>query len=406
VKPDQEFWDWLWEDDEEVAPPPPQPGRGAAVGTVSSKPEEAPPRAEEHAVVPSRVRRSARRRSTRRAKLLTLVGAMVAAGVIVTVAVVVSRVSDPSVGSGSGSAPVFGDQRVVAWAVWDDKAGERPFVAVLASGGGRQPVAVAVPGNTVVSIPGRSLGTVDQAADDGDLGVVAATVENILGVQVDNGWGTDMGTFRRLVDSLGGIRAGFEELDGAGTAAYLRDSPAIERAIRWQEVLAGLLDAIGAAPEVLGELPDEVAPPEDVRPVFGAGPRDVVILPVEDVGAGLADLDEDALRDLVDERFVATGSEEKVRLVVLNGNGTPGIGTEVARLLVPEGFELVASTNADAFDQEETVVVASSIEFLDDARRAQQLLGVGEVRLGRPSGLAEVLVVVGKDFTMDDPGGP
>jgi hypothetical protein len=407
MKPDQEFWDWLWEDDEEVAPPPPQAGRGGAVGTVSpGGPEETQSRAEAPAVVPSRVRRSARRRSTRRARLLTVLGATVAAGAIATVVVVLSRVSGPSTGPGSGSVPLLGDQRVVAWAVWDEKAGERPFVAVLASGGGRQPVAVAVPGNTVVSIPGRSLGTVDQAADDGDVAVVAATVENILGVQVDDGWGIDMGTFRRLVDALGGIRAGFEELDGAGTAAYLRDSPAIERAIRWQEVLAGLLGAIEAAPNVLGELPDEVGPPEDVRPVLSAGSRDVLILPVEDVGAGLADLDEDALQELVDERFVATGSEEKVRLVVLNGNGTPGIGTEVARLLVPEGFELVASTNADAFDQEETVVVASSIEFLDDAQRAQQLLGVGEVRLGRPSGLADVLVVVGKDFTMDDPGGP
>jgi hypothetical protein len=408
VKADQEFWDWLWEDDDDESAPPPlrQGPQTALEGVPPGRQGEAGGRAEQAATEPSRVRRSTRRRTARRARFLTVLGVLVAAGAVVTAAVLASRVSDPSTGPGFGSVPARGDQRVIAWTVWDDQVREKPFVAVLATGGGREPIAVAVPGNTVVSIPGRSLGTVDEAADDGDVAVVAATVENILGVQVDDGWGIDMGTLRRLVDGLGGIRAGFEDLDGAGTAAYLRDSPPIERPIRWQEVLGGVLEAIGEDPNVLEELPEELIPPGDIRPVFGAGSRDVLMLPVEDVGAGLADLDEAAVQDLVTERFVPTGSEEKVRLVVLNGNGTPGIGTDVARLLVPEGFRLVASTNADAFDQERTVVVASSVDFLDDARRAQRLLGVGEVLLGRPSGLADVLVVVGKDFAVDDPGGP
>jgi hypothetical protein len=144
-----------------------------------------------------------------------------------------------------------------------------------------------------------------------------------------------------------------------------------------------------------------------VWPVFTAGAREAIVLPVEDVGSGLASPDEEAVAELVEERFVPTSSEDKVRLVVLNGNGVPGIGEHVARMLVPEGFHLVANENAASFDQEETQVVATSNEFLDDAHRAQRLLGVGKVYIGlQPTYLADVFVIVGKDFKPDDAGGP
>jgi hypothetical protein len=351
--------------------------------------EEVP---EESAAVPDR-----RPRRPRRFRWLGLV-ALLLAGAVVAAVVLLPRGERPPGSDDETDASLLTDQRVVVWTIWDEKAGEVPFVAVMAAGGGLEPVAVAIPGNAAVSVPGHGLGTIEEVAAPGDVATVAATVENILGVRIDEAWGMEIDRIRTMVDGVGGIDAGFRHLDGAGVLAYLRDAPPVERAIRWQEVLAGLLEGLDTA--------TLAGVPADVRPAFQAGDRDVLILPVKDVGSGLASPDDPAVAKMVQERFVPTGSAEKVRLVVLNGNGTPGIGTEVARLLVPEGFELVASTNADSFDQEVTVVVASSDEYLDDAQRAQRLLGVGEVRIGRPSGLADVLVVVGKDFRIDDAGGP
>jgi hypothetical protein len=111
--------------------------------------------------------------------------------------------------------------------------------------------------------------------------------------------------------------------------------------------------------------------------------------------------------ELVAERLVPTATEDEVRLVVLNGNGIPGIGEEVARILVPNGFSLVASQNAASLDQEETRLVASSPDFVDDARRARRLLGIGRVYLsGMPTYLADVTIIVGKDFELAGAGGP
>ena len=395
---DKEFWDWLWDEDDTASPPPPRPAT-----TVTTKPRaepEAPPEPAEDGP-PVRPQRASRRRSAQRWRWVVLVGVLVLAGAATAVVFVLPRQAGrPDDGSGTG-AVVPEDQRVVSWTVWDDKPREGPFVAVLAAGGGREPVVIAVPGNAAVNIPGRNLGTIEEAADTRDAAAVAATVENVLGVRVDDAWGIEIGQLGVIVDGVGGIRAGFEQLDGRGVVTYLRDAPDVERSIRWQEVLTGLLEALEGEPESLA------IAPEQIRPVFTMGGPEAIILPVEDLGSGLARPDKEAVTELVEERFVPTGSEDKVRLVVLNGNGIPGIGEHVARMLVPEGFQLVASGNAASFDQEETRIVATSSEFRDDAHRAQRLLGVGKVYIGlQPTYLADVFVIVGKDFKPDDAGGP
>ena len=105
--------------------------------------------------------------------------------------------------------------------------------------------------------------------------------------------------------------------------------------------------------------------------------------------------------DLGRRRRVASvpAGRSVARLVVLNGNGEPGVGEEVARLLVPEGFRLVANGNAETFNLKRTQILASSEDYLDEARLARRLLGTGEVFVGGPpSGVGDVTVVVGDDF--------
>ena len=84
--------------------------------------------------------------------------------------------------------------------------------------------------------------------------------------------------------------------------------------------------------------------------------------------------------------------------MVLNGVGEPGIGEEMARILIPSGFRLMSSENANRFDDEVTTIVAASEEEIPSAERAQELLGAGQIRLGAQPQLTDVIVVVGRDF--------
>lgn len=402
---DREFWDWLWEDGETPPPPPggKAPARSPAPSAVdvderpdADEPAEPGPR-QEPAPPGGAPRRQPK--TSRPFRWVALAMVVVAAGAALAT-LVVPREGGPAGTEGDPPAVGYPGQLVVVWTLWDEKPGEAPLVAVLAAGGGKVPVAVAIPGNTEVDVPGHgSLAVLDEVAASGDLSTVVATVENMLGVRVDEGWGVDIQEIRPLVNAAGGIQAGFEDLDGEGVVEYLRDAPPVERSIRWQEVLTGLSASLAGA-----ELP---AVPEQVRPAFSAGPRDAVILPVEDIGAGLARPVASEVAELVDERFVGSGFEEKVRLVVLNGNGTPGIGEEVARRLVPKGFQVVASENLESFDQKHTAIVATSRDHLDAAHAARRFLGVGRVFIGdQPTYVADVFVIVGQDFVTADAGGP
>ena len=125
-------------------------------------------------------------------------------------------------------------------------------------------------------------------------------------------------------------------------------------------------------------------------------------VPVEDLGGDLQDplikADPEELPGFVSAAF-GEGRGETVPVIVVNGNGEPGVGESVAAKIVPAGFRVVLSQNADRFDHETTAVIASGDEHLDAARRVQEALGVGEVQVTRvPSGLADVTIVVGKDY--------
>ena len=87
-------------------------------------------------------------------------------------------------------------------------------------------------------------------------------------------------------------------------------------------------------------------------------------------------------------------------VIVQNGSGAPGLGQDVAAVLLPLGFRVVLSQNADLFGYERTRVVANSDGAIADARRIKRALGVGRVRVSQvPSGIGDITIIVGEDFT-------
>jgi NAD(P)-dependent dehydrogenase (short-subunit alcohol dehydrogenase family) len=90
---------------------------------------------------------------------------------------------------------------------------------------------------------------------------------------------------------------------------------------------------------------------------------------------------------------------QSVPVIVLNGNGVPGIGEAVAERLLPGGFRVAVSENASDFHHPETLIVVGSPDDVGLAERVRDLLGEGSVSVSVGSGIAPVTVVIGKDFT-------
>jgi hypothetical protein len=124
----------------------------------------------------------------------------------------------------------------------------------------------------------------------------------------------------------------------------------------------------------------------------------VVRLEAEEVTGGVLRATPEQISGALVQAFGGPAGEA-VPVIVLNGNGVPGIGEAVAERLLPGGFRVAVSQNASDFDHPETLIVVGSSDDVGLAGRVRDLLGVGSVSVSVGSGIAPVTVVIGKDFT-------
>jgi hypothetical protein len=133
--------------------------------------------------------------------------------------------------------------------------------------------------------------------------------------------------------------------------------------------------------------------------------RTITTLPVQQVSVGGSELyqvDRDEVAALMNDLLSGvTGPREEVKVQVLNGNGVPGIGQEVAEKLIAAGFRVVLTGNAPRLNYEKTLVITydDSAEGQALAERARKLIGVGEVQVSNQAqGIVDLTIVIGKDF--------
>jgi LytR cell envelope-related transcriptional attenuator len=265
--------------------------------------------------------------------------------------------------------------------------------AVVGSGGAMAPAALVLPGLVAITIPGQGDGTVgDAGALPGRTAATAAA--NLLGVEIRHHVALDEETIRSVVDRAGGVEVGGAEMTGAEAVASLEGSGGDAERL-WATTLEAILrEVVWEA----GGLPVSDGPARAAEILNGARGAAVGVLPGEEVPGGLVRPDLAAIRTFVTALW-GVPDREVLPLIVLNGSGEPGIGESVAERVIGGGFRVVVSENASSFDHDRTLVVVASEDVRALGERVRDLLGIGEVQVAGPaSGIADVTVVVGKDF--------
>lgn len=303
---------------------------------------------------------------------------------------------------------------------------------------------VYIPAHTAVEVPGRGLQGVGEALASGGVSLLLVSIENMLGLQVDNyieisdsdagllfGNTGDLSVHvpREVRVAAGANRArllfseGLQKLSPQFLVELLYtvglDGDETELGTRhiafWDALLGAYADDPAALGDAFADTNDALNESDASAAEQGAfftrlaslNLDDVRItpLPVQQEAVGDVELystNQDELERFVRETVGALAdTTDEVRVQVLNGNGVPGIGQEVAARLVGRGFKVILSGNAQRLDHARTLIVTydSSPAGQAVAERARRLLGVGEVQVSvQQQGIVDLTIVVGKDW--------
>ena len=400
-------------------------------------------------------RRKKLQRRRRRARILQVIGSVLLSAALVVGAIVVGgkvidEVGDDRVADTTGAIPtvrepvttlIFGTrgQGASKQALWMtlltyDPEDERGAV-------------VYIPSHTAVEVPGRGLQGVGESYSTGGVPLLLVSAENLLGVTIDRYIELSDTAARDLFDAAGSLSVnvpnevrvsvgddearlilveGQQEVDPSLLVKmlYLRgiDGDDVELGSRHLAFWDALLDRLDQPEEVEALVQDAPSAFEEsdasledhqrlLNTLAALPTSDLTIttLPVRPISAGESELyaaDEAEIRAfLTDTIGFAAPAREDVRVQVLNGNGVPGIGQDVARRLVGEGFRVILSGNARRLTYRRTLIITydATAEGQRLAERAKRLLGVGEVQVSaQQQGIVDLTIVVGKDFLRAD----
>jgi hypothetical protein len=280
-----------------------------------------------------------------------------------------------------------------------------PLMALVRSGEEVAPV-LTIPADMSLEIPGLGRGSSATIAEqDGD--AMRVSLSNATGMWIDHYLVLDLDGVAALVDAAGGLALtlpgtatlstrtagpGDVTMTGAEVREYLAiDGP--NAFTRWEIVLPALLRARTGG--LTGESDNLVAV---TRLLPLGGEVRIETFPTRVSARSTRVPDNEELDSVMASAFNV--QEAPVDVFVQNAVGDPGIGGEVAARIVPEGFRIVFSANADAFGQRRTDIVAVGDDRVPDAKRLRRALGVGDLGVTQvPSGLSDITIVIGKDFT-------
>lgn len=303
---------------------------------------------------------------------------------------------------------------------------------------------VYIPAHAAVEVPGRGLQGVGDALVSGGPPLMVVSTENLLGIEIDSYLDLSDRDARVLFEATGPISVDVpsevkvsvgndrarlildEGLQRLGASflvdlLYTRglDSDDVELGSRHIAFWDALFESFADEPENLsaavrsagGSLVESDVDPGDHARLLETiasldrTARTITTLPVQQVSVGGSELysvDVAEVHALVSDLGLGSGvPRNEVRVQVLNGNGVPGIGQEVAEVLIGAGFRVVLTGNARRLNYEDTLIITydDSEQGQALAERVRKLVGVGEVQISEQSqGIVDLTIVIGKDF--------
>ena len=254
--------------------------------------------------------------------------------------------------------------------------------------------ALVISPGTLLVVPGQGESTVGDAVELPPR-QAATALGNLLGVWIEDHATIDTGRLEAIANETDGVEIGGDAANGQDVADMLAE-PGAAGVSGLQIALEALLSAdVAWAPSDLAEAE---RPGTVVRALSAAAGSNVATLQADEVASGILRASPDQVTEALVEAFGGPATAA-VPVIVLNGNGVPGIGEAVAERIIPGGFRVAVSQNASDFDHPETRIVVGSPDDAALAERVRDLLGVGSVSVSVGSGIAPVTIVVGKDFS-------
>ncbi len=386
--------------------------------------------------------------ATSRRRLLMVSGAVLALlAVIALVWSVMSRSSDQAAPAPQPSASATGSAQPTLLLQVHDKENIAVDNALLSVGGplGRT-VVVTIPSTTVMDVATGGALPFGQIARLPDASSSASALSDATGANVDATLSMDTLAFAGLVDAVGGVKvdvdvdvvtkqadgtsvilvpAGKQQLlqaaQAAAYATYLAPAePESARLARFTQVLR----------QVVAQLPTDATKVEAIFTSLGASSRatvptaqvaaffermhydvigdDVVFrtLPVKDLPSGYR-VDYEAasamVLELLPDAARKPGPNSKVRVLVQNGNGSPGLNTAARQLLVDAGYTFINGQNAPTLGQPTTAIIVpdetpDSLKWGSDIAATLKVPATAVQVATSGQTVADVIVVLGGDF--------
>lgn len=286
---------------------------------------------------------------------------------------------------------------------------------------------ISIPKNTLVEIPGSTSAEIGQAFTVGRVSLSMATVEYLLGVDLDHYVEVDKAGLKTIIDKLGGVTVNSKRMSGDAAVRYVSPTSATEkesdRIEREQKLLAAvhkraqaksIYDKLASLAKTLKKSVGTDFAANDVEDLplaMGAVQSGKVrfhTIPGNEVtvnGKVFFQPNKEKIEALIQQIFGADlarkARQSSFRIRVLNGIGTPAVATEVSKKLVDSGYRVIDTKNADSFNYTETQLIIYSNKASDLAmvNRVKTLLGVGKVVINNlPQDVADLTIVIGADY--------
>lgn len=296
--------------------------------------------------------------------------------------------------------------------------------------------AFSIPRDTRVHIDKVGTDKINAAMAYGGLDLAISTVKDFLNIPIHNYVVVNLEGFRDIVDAVGGveidvdqplkykdraqnlfidIRPGLQVLNGEQAEGYVRyrqyPRGDIDRIVAQQKFIKAFAKTL-LKPSTLLKLPKIIDVVQksidtDITPLQMASlanlarqlkTEDISLYTIPGEGKYISGVSYyiphvAKMNELVDQIFY---SGKDIKVAVLNGNGTQGVASKVAKKLESEGFKVVEVANADNFDYDTTTIIYPKGNK-DDAEKLAQILVTADIREETKDSSMLTTVIVGKD---------